>query len=148
MPYSFTEFISDPKSEIVLDFSYGTNFDLKFPTKRIPRFIIPPGDSNHKQSIEAIAWKLYPDLGRTQRPDNLNLQEYVLDESDKDFCKIASIPYDVLVKLNPNTKCSCSVYYLYRIVRKYFLLDSSENNLNWLGSVSYTHLTHPKKREV
>lgn len=77
-----------------------------------------------------MAWKIFPNLGRQSRPDRLSLQEYKLDSND--FCKIVDVPFDVLVKLNPNTECSCVVYYLYRIVR--LMNDDEGGDLSWLNS--------------
>ena len=125
-PFSFVDLISDDSSsQVVYDFTQGTKFILKFPPRRVPRIMIPI--DNKKQSLESISWKMYPNLGRTSRPDKIILQDYLL--SEKDFCKIVSIPFDVLVKLNTNTKCSCSVYYLYRVIRKYY---AESDDLNWL----------------
>ncbi len=73
---------------------------------------------NKNLSVEEIIYQIYPDLGRQSRPDNINLHDYFLEASD--FCKIHSIPFDVLVKLRKNTECSCSVYFLYRFIRKKF----------------------------
>ena len=108
---SFSNFISDPTSEFVYDFTQDTKFMLEFPPRPIPRIMMPG-----KASIELTAYKISPKLGSLSRPDTLNLHEYKLDSDD--FCKIAQIPFDVLVKLREDTTCSCAVYYLYRIIRQ------------------------------
>ena len=107
---------------------------LKFPHRPIPRFI--PYDDNQnqekqgkKKTIEEIVWNLFPNFGRNFRPDRISLQGYKLNPSD--FCKIAQLPFDILVKLNPKTQCSCTVYYLYRIVRR---MDAPNGIKEWLSS--------------
>ena len=72
-------------------------------------------NGNH-DSIEEIAYKLYPNLGRQSRPDNIDFNEYLIGQ--RDFCKISQIPFDVKVKLRPDTECSCAVYFVYRKTRK------------------------------
>lgn len=128
---SFVDFSPDPTAELVYDFTKGSNFNLRFAPKPIPRFLpYDDHDQNRKkQSIEEIAWRLFPELGRHSRPDRLNLQDYKLEL--KDFCKVAEIPFDILVKLNPKTECSCTVYYLYRIVRH---MDAPNGIKEWLSS--------------
>ena len=127
---TFDEFVSNPTAEVVYDFSKGTNFNMKFPGRPIPRFL-PIAENNDgakkRPSIEEMAWKLFPNLGRSARPDRINLQEYNLGSSD--FCKIVDIPFDVLVNLNQNTECSCSVYYLYRVVRH---MDEPNGIKDWI----------------
>ena len=80
-----------------------------------------------RESIEEIAFRIFPNLGRTSRPDTLDLNDYSL--GSEDFCKISQIPFDVLVKLRADTECSCPVYFLYRLMRKIRKSDT-----NWLAN--------------
>lgn len=106
----------------------GSKFKLSFAPRPVPRFlpISLQAGSDAKESIEEISYKIYPNLGRTSRPDNLSLKDYSLKAED--FCKIIDIPFDVQVKLRANTECSCSVYFLFRMLRKIH----KNLNMNWL----------------
>ena len=120
---------------------------LNFPPRAIPRimpFGLIPNDENNEQgdddgpkevrrshqTIEEMAMRLYPDLGRKSRPDTINLATYRLEAND--FCKVAQIPFDVLVKLNVDTECSCSVYFLYRTIRLVKVHDADQKWLNFV----------------
>lgn len=81
------------------------------------------------QSIEEMAWRMYPELGRQSRPDIVNLKSWQIESND--FCKVSQIPFDVLVALRPSTECSCSVYYLYRVFRR--VKESTDQK--WLDRV-------------
>jgi len=50
--------------------------------------------------------------------------------SPDNFCAVSQIPFDVVVKLNSKTECSCTIYYLYRIVRR---LDAPNGIKEWLS---------------
>jgi len=90
---AFSQFVSanDSSSQVAYELSPGSNF-----------------------SLEQI-YKMFPKLGRNSRPDMISLNEYKLEAND--FCSIAEIPFDMLVKLPADTECSCSVYFLYRSIR-------------------------------
>jgi tRNA uridine 5-carbamoylmethylation protein Kti12 len=70
--------------------------------------------------------------------------------SSNNFCAISQIPFDVVVKLNSKTECSCTIYYLYRIVRR---LDAPNGIKEWLSFTPecYRNLildkTNPKRLE-
>ncbi len=113
-PNTFNQLKSEYNSQIIYDFSSGTKFSLKYAARPMPR--IMPNIKNSNLTIEEQLFKMFPNLGRQSRPDLLNLNEYKLEAND--FCSISEIPFDVLVKLRPDTDCSCSVYYLYRSIRK------------------------------
>jgi hypothetical protein len=117
--------------------SQGANFVLHFAPRPIPR-IMPfgliandesDGFKRRKQTIEEMAMRMYPDLGRASRPDTISLQTYRLEAND--FCKVVQVPFDVMVKLSADTECSCSVYYLYRTLR----LVREKNDQEWLAHV-------------
>jgi hypothetical protein len=132
---AFDDFRSANDSQLIYDFSLSKNFLLNFPSRPMPRMILQPVSNNRdyskrSQSIEEIALRLYPELGRQQRPDVLSFQNYQLKSSD--FCKIAKIPFDVFVKLDQNTECTCSVFYLYRVLRH---IKAENVDQKWLSNV-------------
>jgi hypothetical protein len=126
-PLAFDQFTSAPRSEVVYDFTQGSRFSLGFSARPIPRIFVNGGPD---ASVEETTLRLFPELGRLARPDRISLQDYKLD-SDADFCQISAVPFDVLVKLNPTTECSCAVYYLYRILRRV----KAPNDTEWLASL-------------
>lgn len=138
-PNAFSRFVSQPTSKVIYDFSKNSKFKLDFAPRPIPRFLPIPfrsesdeaGEESNKQhtreSIEEIAFRIFPNLGRTSRPDTISLKDYSLNSED--FCKVSQIPFDVLVKLRADTDCSCPVYFLYRLMRKIH-----KNDTNWLAS--------------
>jgi hypothetical protein len=113
---AFSQFVSanDSSSQVAYELSPGSNFSLKFPLRPIPRILLNM-DSKTNLSIEEQIYKMFPKLGRNSRPDMISLNEYKLEAND--FCSIAEIPFDMLVKLPADTECSCSVYFLYRSIR-------------------------------
>lgn len=120
-PNAFLNLVGDLSSQIVYDISPGTNFNLRFSPRPMPR-IMPLMTNN--MSIEEAIYRMFPNLGRQSRPDQISLNDYKLESED--FCRVSEIPFDVLVKLRPDTECSCSVYYLYRLVRRI------RNNSDWI----------------
>lgn len=132
-PNAFSQFTSEPTSQVIYDFSKGARFNLNFAPKPVPRFLPIPlksesTDGDEQESIEEISYRIFPNLGRRSRPEHINLASYSLEASD--FCKIARIPFDVQVKLRPDTECSCPVYFLYRILRK----TNKNFNADWLNN--------------
>lgn len=137
-PNAFSQFTSEPSSKVIYDFGKNSNFNLDFAPRPIPRFLPLPithneqnseNENQEEESLEEIAYKIFPNLGRTSRPDQIILNNYKLEASD--FCKISNVPFDVLVQLPKETQCSCSVYFLYRIVRK---IHKNDNSLKWLSN--------------
>lgn len=139
-PNAFSQFTSEPTSKVIYDFGKNSNFKLDFAPRPIPRFLPLPlthsgqaSDDNNgnkeRESIEELAYKIFPNLGRTSRPDQLSLTNYKLEAND--FCRISQIPFDVLVQLPQETECSCSVYFLYRIIRK---IHKNDIDNKWLSN--------------
>lgn len=154
-PNAFSRFASQPTSKVIYDFSKNSKFKLDFAPRPIPRFLPIPlrsesesqDDSNQdrqhtRESIEEIAFRIFPNLGRTSRPDTISFKDYSLDSGD--FCKVSQIPFDVLVKLRADTDCSCPVYFLYRLMRKI-----RKNDTSWLASTPdcYQNKYHMLKKD-
>ena len=123
----FDKFEQDSNSYFTYDFSQGSNFNLRFPPRIVPRMIgVNQESSSDSNSNNKILESLYPNLGIANRPPHrISLVEYVLES--KDFCKIHEIPSDMIIQLAPKTTCSCAIFYLYRELRK------SINHSLWLS---------------
>lgn len=112
-PGSFEKWNSTSTSSLVYDFTQDTNFRLRFPQRPIPRMFI----SSSNETVEEAAMRLFPNLGRLSRPDTISFNEYQV--SQRDFCRLVHIPFDVLVRVpTHSTQCSCTLFYLYRVVRR------------------------------
>lgn len=72
--------------------------------------------STGNETTEEAAMRLFPNLGRSSRPDTVDLSDYTV--TAQDFCQLVDIPFDVLVRVRPDTECSCTLFYLYRVIRR------------------------------
>jgi hypothetical protein len=137
---AFSQFKSANQSRVVYDLSQSFRFKLDFGPRPVPRFL--PSNLKKNESFEQMIYEIYPNLGSQSRPDRIDLNDYLLESND--FCKISSIPFDVLVKLNKDTQCSCPVYFLYRVIRK---LDKIKNKKfkNWLSDAPKCYQNFYKK---
>lgn len=81
----------------------------------MPRMLMSTGN----ETMEEASMRLFPNLGRSSRPDTISFNEYQISECD--FCRLVDIPFDVLVRVPATAhanQCSCSLFYLYRVVRR------------------------------
>jgi hypothetical protein len=109
-PYAFNGLYQDDgRSEIIYDFTPGLIFDLKTLA------------SNESGSVR-----------------KLSLHEYELTE--KDFCNVFNLTTGLkaVIRLAPQTHCSCLVYYLYAHIR----VNDFDLLLDWLKYTPYCYQNH------
>ncbi len=126
-PFVFDKLEQEAESNFVYDFTPGSNFNLKFPPRQSPRMLVEAEPSGLNSNIQLLN-SLYPNFGKSNRPNRINLLEYVIQSED--FCKVADLPSDLILQLAPKTPCTCPVYYLYRMLR-----GSKPANDSWLSYV-------------
>lgn len=94
----FDRIIQDSTSDIEYEFDHIQR--LKFPPRAIPRLIL----LGKNDTI----------LNSNSKPKQISISYHLKDDN---FCSIIDIPSDILVKLPFETKCTCTIFYLYRNLR-------------------------------